>query len=139
MRKILLMLSIAITTIACNDKIEVQQIYDYVLQTMPVPSELEEGETAEIRCKLIKNGYYEDAHFTIRYFQTEGYGELRINNGEPLIPNDRYKIDNDTFNLYYTSRCREQQDIDIYIEDNFGQVQQYSYSFADSSVEKENE
>ena len=122
---------------SCNDKIEVQQIYDYALETMPVQSELLEGETAEIRCKLIKSGYYEDAKFTIRYFQTEGYGVLKMDNGTIFSPNDSYSITHDNFKLFYTSHSTDQQSIDIYVEDNFGQLQKYSFSWTNRTPEED--
>ncbi len=133
-----LMVCIAATTLtSCNDKIEVQQIYDFTLETMPVQSDIQEGETAEIRCRLHKNGYYDDAQFTIRYFQPDGEGELRSDDGLLFKPNDRYILDRDVFRLYYTSRSTDQQTIDIYIEDNFGLIQKSSFSFTNENVDEE--
>ena len=120
---------------SCDDKIEVQQIYDYALETMPVQSELLEGETAEIRCKLIKNGYYDEARFTIRYFQTDGAGVLKMDNGTIFSPNDSYPITNDTFKLFSTSHSTDQQSIDVYVEDNFGQLQKYTFSWTNKNVD----
>ena len=37
---------------ACNDKIDVQQAFPFTVETMPVPTRLVLGETAEIRCEL---------------------------------------------------------------------------------------
>ncbi len=126
----------AFTLSSCNDKIEIQQHYDYALSTMPVPSEVELGEEVEIRCELIKSGNYAEGQHTIRYFQTEGDGELRIEYGAPLRPNDRYILTKDKFYLYYTSRSAEQQSIDIYIEDGW-QVQKYTFEFSNKQVEEE--
>ncbi len=125
----------AATLTSCEDKIEVQKVYDYVMTTMPVPSELKVGETAELRCKILKNGYYDGAKFTLRYFQTDGEGVLKMDNGTIFQPNDRYIIDRDEFRLYYTSHCDDQQSIDIYVEDNFGQEQKYTYSFTNENNE----
>jgi len=41
------------------------------------------------------------------------------------------------FRLYYTSRCTDQQNLDVYIEDNAGQVVQKSFSFSNESKEAE--
>ncbi|MFI3293997.1 MAG: DUF3872 domain-containing protein, partial [Rikenellaceae bacterium] len=118
-----------------EDKIEVQKVYDFALQTMPVQSEIKLGETAEIRCQLLKNGDYDDAKFTIRYFQPDGEGELRMDDGTLFLPNDRYPLDREEFRLYYTSNCTDAQTIDIYIEDNFGQEQKYTYSFTNENID----
>ncbi len=123
----------AATLTSCEDKIEVQKVYDYVMTTMPVPSELKNGESAELRCQIIKNGYYDEAQFTLRYFQTKGDGELKMDDGTVFLPNDRYILDREEFRLYYTSHCDDQQSIDIYIEDNFSQEQMYTFSFSNDS------
>lgn len=52
-----------------------------------------QGETAEIRCQLVKEGNYDGSRFFIRYFQTDGKGELRIDDGTVLLPNDLYPLD----------------------------------------------
>ncbi len=139
MKKILSILMLCATVLSitsCSDEIEVQHYYDYVLQTMPVPSELKQGESAEIRCTLIKQGNYSETEFTLRYFQTDGEGELRLDDGTVFVPNDRYTLDRDSFYLYYTSHCDDAQSIDIYIEDG-NQVQKYTFSFANDSAEIE--
>ena len=35
---------------ACDRELEVQQAYDFTLETMPVQKDIRRGETAEIRC-----------------------------------------------------------------------------------------
>ena len=37
---------------ACDRELEVQQAYDFTLETMPVQKDIRRGETAEIRCYL---------------------------------------------------------------------------------------
>ena len=81
------------------------------------------------QCRLVKKGDFKDAKFYIRYFQPDGKGELRLDSGMAFLPNDLYPLDKTTFNLYYTSRTTEQQVIDVYIEDNFGQVVQKTFSW----------
>ena len=76
------------------------------------------GETVEIRCELKREGHFSDARYTIRYFQPDGKGTLRMDDGMVLLPNDRYPLDREVFRLYYTSECEDQQTIDIYFEDN---------------------
>lgn len=95
-----------------------------------------QGETAEIRCQLVKEGDYDEARFFIRYFQTDGKGELRLDDGRVLLPNDLYPLDKTTFKLYYTSHSTDQQAIDVYIEDNFGQVVQKTFSWQNDNGEE---
>ena len=83
---------------------------------MPVQKRLAVGETAEIRCTLVREGEYADARYTIRYFQPDGKGELRMDDGTVFLPNDRYPLERFSFRLYYTSRSDDQQTIDVYIE-----------------------
>lgn len=48
------MLSFGFT--ACDDDLDVTQAYPFTVETMPVPKELAQGETAEIRCELVREG-----------------------------------------------------------------------------------
>lgn len=130
---LLLTMSLGFMSSCGEDTLNVQQIYDFDLETMPIPKELEKGETAEIRCELVKAGDYDDAVFTIRYFQPDGEGVLALDDGTVFLPNDRYVLDRTQFRLYYTSNCEEQQTIDVYIEDNTKQVVQKTFSFQDAN------
>lgn len=120
-----------------NDKIDVQQAFPFTVETMPVPTRLVLGETAEIRCELKRAGRFGDARYTIRYFQPDGKGSLLLDNGMKLLPNDRYPLDREVFRLYYTSGCTDRQTIDIYFEDNAGQVVLLSFSFNNENEEEE--
>ena len=42
---------------ACNDNLDIQQAYPFSIETLPVPKRLKVGETAEIRCRLVRGGY----------------------------------------------------------------------------------
>lgn len=134
---VLLVSLLACLFTACNDKIDVQQAFPFTVETMPVPTRLVLGETAEIRCELKRAGRFEDARYTIRYFQTDGKGSLLLDNGMKLLPNDRYPLDREVFRLYYTSGCTDQQTIDIYFEDNAGQVVLLSFSFNNEKEDEE--
>jgi conjugative transposon protein traQ len=114
---------------ACDRELEVQQAYDFTLETMPVQKDLRRGETAEIRCSLKRAGRFAGAHYTLRYFQSEGKGVLRLDKGAALKPNDRYPLVSEEFRLYYTSQSADRQTIDVYIEDNFGKMQQLGFTF----------
>ena len=114
---------------ACNDDVDIQQSYPFRIETMPVPKKLKVGETAEIRCQLHRDGRFEETKYFIRYFQPDGAGTLKMSDGTVLLPNDLYPLPSETFRLYYTSASTDQQTIDIYIIDSFGQMQQLLLSF----------
>ena len=59
-----------------------------------------------------------------------------MDNGMVFVPNDLYHLEKETFQLYYTSASTDQQTIDIYIIDSFGQMQQVSFSFNNDSSDK---
>lgn len=118
---------------ACSDDLDVHKVYTFDLVTMPVQKKIVQNETAEIRCTLVREGDYDQARYYIRYFQPDGKGELSMDDGTVFLPNDLYPLDRTVFRLYYTSHCTDQQAIDVYIEDNFGQVVQTTFSFQNDS------
>ena len=123
---------------ACNHELDIQQAYPFTVETMPVQKHIVKGQTAEIRCTLKRQGRFEDARYTIRYFQPDGEGKLRMDDGMVLLPNDRYPLDREVFRLYYTSECEDQQSIDIYFEDNSEPAQLFQLTF-DFNNETEDE
>ena len=114
---------------ACDRELEVQQAYDFTPETMPVQKDIRRGETAEIRCSLKRAGRFAGARYTLRYFQSEGKGMLRLDKGAALKPNDRYPLVREEFRLYYTSQMLARQTIDVYIEDNFGVMKRLTFDF----------
>lgn len=123
---------------ACSDSLDIKQDYDFSVETMPVQTKIAKGETAEIRCELKRTGRFDETKYTIRYFQTDGKGSLRMEVGAPFLPNDRYPLTKELFRLYYTSESTDQQKIDVYVEDNFGKVVQLSFSFTNENTERQN-
>lgn len=139
--KIITMLAVVLTGLfltSCDDKIEVQRAYDFSLTTMPVQKRIKQGETAEIRLQLHKSGNYRETEFFISYFQPDGRGSLRLDDGTVFAPNDFYPLKKETFRLYYTSESTDQQAIDVTVYDSFGQRFDLSFSFQNDS-DKENE
>ena len=114
---------------SCTPELDVQQSYDFSLQTLPVQKDIVKGAVAEIRCSLKAEGDFKDTHYTIRYFQPDGKGELRLEDGTLLSPNDRYWLPRKEFRLYYTAVSADRQTIDVYVEDNFGQAVKLSFNF----------
>lgn len=124
---------------ACSDDMDIHKVYAFDLVTMPVQKKIVQGEVAEIRCQIVKEGNYQETQFYIRYFQPDGKGELRLDDGRVLLPNDLYPLEKETFRMYYTSYCTDQQVIDVYIQDNHGQMVQKTFSFQNDKGEEETE
>ena len=122
---------------ACNDNLDIQQAYPFSIETLPVPKRLKVGETAEIRCRLVRGGYYQPTTYQIRYFQPDGKGSLKMEDGTVLKPNDRYLLNEWKFRLYYTSASTETQTLTVVVEDNFGKSYEMEFSFNDTDEEEE--
>lgn len=133
------LVAMMLLALACNDDMDINKVYAFDLVCMPVQKKIVQGEVAEIRCQIVKEGEYQDTKFFIRYFQPDGVGELRLDDGRVLLPNDLYPLKKETFRMYYTSHCTDQQVIDVYIEDNHGQVMQKTFSFQNDKGEDETE
>ena len=80
------LLSVCFT--ACDDDLDVTQAYPFTVEAMPVPKELAQGETAEIRCELVREGEFGAARTTTqtaspsrasRYWRTRTSGRLKDN------------------------------------------------------------
>ena len=122
---------------SCDDELDIQQSYPFTVETMPVPGKVTKGQTVEIRCEMKKEGNYANALYTIRYFQFEGEGTLKMDNGITFLPNDRYLLENEKFRLYYTSGCSEAQNFIVVVEDNFGNAYELEFDFNNENVKDE--
>lgn len=122
---------------SCDDELDIQQSYPFTVETMPVPNKVTKGQTVEIRCEMKKVGNYANALYTIRYFQFEGEGTLKMDNGITFLPNDRYLLENEKFRLYYTSGCSEAQNFIVVVEDNFGNAYELEFDFNNQNVKDE--
>lgn len=131
------LIAMMLLALACSDDLDIRTCYVFDLETMPVQKKIIQGETAEIRCRIVKEGDYAENRFYIRFFQTDGKGNLRLDDGRVLQPNDLYPLNNEVFRLYYTSGCTDQQNISIYIVDSFGQTVQKTFSWQNESVDEE--
>lgn len=129
--------AIMLLALACSNDMDINKVYAFDLVCMPVQKKIVQGEVAEIRAQIVKEGRYQDTKFYIRYFQVDGKGELRLDNGTVLLPNDLYLLEKETFRMYYTSHCTDQQLIDVYIEDNHGQVVQKTFSWQNDKGEED--
>ena len=133
-----LIAAMSFTLVSCDDDMDIQQSYPFTVEVMPVPNKVVKGQTVEIRCELKKEGDFSGTLYTIRYFQFEGDGSLKMDNGITFLPNDRYLLENEKFRLYYTSECDESQSLTITVEDNFGNACEWELEFNnDSDAETE--
>lgn len=129
--------AIMLLALACSDDMDINKVYAFDLVCMPVQKKIVQGEVAEIRAQIVKEGNFQDTKFYIRYFQVDGRGQLQLDNGTILLPNDLYLLDKETFRMYYTSHSTDQQVVDVYIEDNHGQVVQKTFSFQNDRGDEE--
>ena len=76
-----LIAAVSFTIVSCDDDMDIQQSYPFTVEVMPVPNKVTKGQTVEIRCELKKEGDFANTLYTIRYFQFEGEGKLKMDNG----------------------------------------------------------
>lgn len=95
------MLTLAVFCLsACDRDLDVQQSYPFTVETMPVQKDIIRGQTAEIRCTLKRGGEFADTRYTIRYFQSDGKGLLKNDNGTVFKQNDRYPLTKDNLRTF---------------------------------------
>ena len=123
---------------ACNDNLDIQQAYPFSIETLPVPKRLKVGETAEIRCRLVRGGYYQPTAIRYGISSRTAKESWKMDNGTVFLPNDLYPLEKETFRLYYTSASTDQQTIDIYIIDSFGRCSKLTLSFNNDNSERRN-
>lgn len=75
--------------------------------------------------------------YYLRYFQPDGKGSLKLDDGMVFLPNDTYELTKETFRLYYTSASEDQQEIDIYFFDSFQNAFELSFAFNNDNSEEE--
>lgn len=128
---IIVLIATSSTFIQCSDgsDLEVQQNFPFEVNVMPVLKEISNGDTVEIRVKLLKTGNYLHSKYFIRYFQFEGIGTLQYYDEPSYLPNDLYELPKDEFRLYYTSKSSVSQSFDVWISDNFGNERKLSFQF----------
>lgn len=110
-----------------QDQLEIQQNFPFEVSMMPIPKDIANGETVEIRLKIISQGSFTSNKYYLRYFQFDGSGTLRYYNEPPYLPNDSYELSEKEFRLYYTSNSTVSQSFDVWIFDSFGNEKQISF------------
>ena len=105
---------------SCSDDLDVQQSYPFTVEVMPYADKIAKGQTVELRFEIKPEGNYANTIYTIRYFQYDGEGTLKLVDGPVLVNNDRVLLESKTFRLNYTAQTSEAVKFGIWIEDNFG-------------------
>jgi hypothetical protein len=121
------------TLLSCDkEELEIQHEFPFEVNVMPVPKDIANGDTVEIRLTIQSAGNYTGTHYFIRYFQFDGQGTLRYYSEPPYHPNDLYPLKEGQFRLYYTSQSSVSQSFDIWISDHFGNEKKLSFQFNNS-------
>lgn len=129
---ILFTLVLALTS--CSDDLDVQQSYPFTVEVMPYGDKITKGETVELRFEIKPEGNYANTLYTIRYFQYDGEGTLKLVDGPVLVNNDRVLLESKTFRLNYTFHLDAHKFL-VVVEDNFGSTpweQTFEFNSKDS-------
>ena len=82
---------------SCSDDLDIQQEYPFTVEAMPVADKIVSGQTVEIRLEITEEGNFSGTLYTLRYFQPDGNGLLKLEDGTVLKPNDRYLLSEKKF------------------------------------------
>lgn len=104
---------------ACSDDLDVQQSYPFTVEVMPYADKIAKGQTIELRFEIKPEGNYANTLYTIRYFQYDGEGSLKLVDGPVLVNNDRVLLESKTFRLNYTAKSDEAHKFLVVVEDSF--------------------
>ena len=105
---------------SCSDDLDVQQSYPFTVEVMPFTDKIVKGQTVELRFEIVPEGNYTNTLYTIRYFQYDGEGTLRLVDGPVLVNNDRVLLESKSFRLNYTAKSSGEHKYLVVVEDNFG-------------------
>ena len=121
---------------SCSDDLDVQQSYPFTVEVMPYADKIAKGQTIELRFEIKPDGNYANTLYTIRYFQYDGEGSLKLVDGPMLVNNDRVLLESKTFRLNYTAQSSEAVKFVIWIEDNFGSTPwQQTFEFNSKDID----
>ena len=102
---------------SCSDDLDVQQSYPFIVEVMPYADKIAKGQTIELRFEIKPEGNYANTLYTIRYFQYDGEGSLKLVDGPVLVNNDRVLLESKTFRLNYTAKSDEAHKFLVVVED----------------------
>lgn len=128
--------AILLALTSCSDDLDVQQSYPFTVEVMPYGDKIKQGQTVELRFEIKPEGNYSNTLYTIRYFQYDGEGTLKLVDGPVLVNNDRVLLESKTFRLTYTAKSSQTHKLLIVIENNFNSTpweQTFEFNGKDSS------
>ncbi|WP_303027841.1 DUF3872 domain-containing protein [Duncaniella muris] len=128
--------AIAVLLTSCSDDLDVQQSYPFTVEVMPYADKIAKGQTVELRFEIKPEGNYANTLYTIRYFQYDGEGSLKLVDGPVLVNNDRVLLESKTFRLNYTAKSDEAHKFLVVVEDSFNTTpweQTFEFNGKDSS------
>ena len=102
---------------SCSDDLDVQQSYPFTVEVMPFAEKIVKGQTVELRFEIQPEGNYTNTLYTIRYFQYDGEGTLKLVDGPVLVNNDRVLLESKTFRLNYTAQSSDAHKFLVVVED----------------------
>ncbi|MDN3706671.1 DUF3872 domain-containing protein [Myroides ceti] len=126
---VILTASVSLVSCSKDDELEIQNDFPFEVNVMPVPKDVANGNTVEIRITIQRTGNYSNTQYFLRYFQFDGQGTLQYYNEPPYVPNDLYPLASEQFRLYYTSSSAISQSFNVWISDSFGNEKQVSFQF----------
>ena len=139
---VIAILSLVIATVcsltSCSDDLDVQQSYPFTVEVMPYADKIAKGQTVELRFEIKPEGNYANTLYTIRYFQYDGEGSLKLVDGPVLVNNDRVLLESKTFRLNYTAKSDEAHKFLVVVEDSFNTTpweQTFEFNGKDSGDE----
>lgn len=123
---------------SCSDDLDVQQSYPFNVEVMPYGDKIANGETVELRFEIVPEGNYSNTLYTIRYFQYEGNGELKLVGGPVLVNNDRVLLESKSFRLNYTAKSSDSHKFLVVVENNFGsQPWEQTFEFNNDDIDED--
>src|SRR5690606_12025633 len=130
----LAILTASISLVSCSkdDELDIQNDCPFEVEVMPIPKDIGNGQTVEIRIIIQRTGNYSNTQYYLRYFQFDGQGTLQYYDEPAYQPNDLYELQKKQFRLYYTSTSAVSQSFDVWISDNFGNEKQLTFQFNSS-------
>lgn len=86
---------------------------------MPYDEKIVKGQTVDLRLEINPEGNYTSTLYTIRYFQYESEGSLKLVDGPVLTNNDRVLLESKAFRINYTAKSDGQHKLFVVVEDSF--------------------
>lgn len=134
MKQIIISITIALSVLlftSCNDKLNVQQDFDFTLTSWYLQKNIAVGEEVEIRFTLNRSGDWKGAEYSFGYVQLSGDGVVEDIDHNRLKDRETYPLnsipgllDSDplaqTFTLYYLCLSEVRTELKFIVTDNFG-------------------